>query len=167
MRVCVAQLCVVAFPVPAVVVDSLLCDVVEGSDPLQDSIRLVNRSPRALVYRVRVSVQNKFIIKSGEGVIEGGQQLSVSVVLKSFPSELPSDGSPLAKFAVEFLECDDGYYTEGSKSFWSSRGGSAIRKSVLSAAVRALSPSAPVSVSLEDSMDVSPSSLSFTGTISW
>ena len=139
----------------------------EGSNPLRDEIRLRNVGAISLVFRIRASLANAFIIPTSEGVIEGGQQLSVPVVLKSFPSELPSDGSPLAKFAVEFLECDDGYYTEGSKSFWSSRGGSAIRKSVLSAAVRALSPSAPVSVSLEDSMDVSPSSLSFTGTISW
>jgi hypothetical protein len=121
-------------------------------------ISLSNDGSRAVAFRIRVSVPNVFIVKTSEGVLEPTQKLDVPVVLKTFPSELPTDDSPLAKFALEFLECDDEYYLSGAKAYWASHGANAVRKSVLSKAIAAVK-----TIPLDECIGVSPSSLSFKG----
>ena len=133
-----------------------VCIVSEGEDPVRDTIRLHNRGGHSVAYRIRVSVQNRFVLRPSEGVLDAGQSVSVSVILKGFPSpvDIPSDGI-LAKFAVEFLECDDSYYVMGVKSFWLTLGASCVTKKLLGRVVAPLErPAEPAAVlSLEDSVD--------------
>ena len=136
----------------------------EGEDPVQDRILLHNRGVRPVAYRIRVSVQNKFVLRPSEGVLEAGQSGSVGVVLKGFPSsDIPSDGV-LAKFAVELLDCDDSYYVMGSKSFWLALGASCVTRKLLGRVAPLERPDEPsVVLSLGDSVSVSPDALVFRG----
>lgn len=105
----------------------------ENDDPLQSSIDICNDSSTSVVFRLRVSVQNMFVLKTTEGVIEPSKKTSIPVVLKTFPPVRADD--TLAKFSVEFLECDDDYYIMGSKEFWKARNSSIVCKKILSKAV--------------------------------
>lgn len=145
-----------------------VCFNIEGSDPVQDVIEVHNRGSYAVAYRIRSSVQGKFIIRPGDGVLEAGARTSVSVVLKSFPQsgEVPADGV-LAKFAVDFLQCDDSFYVGGSRAFWSARGDSSVTRKIVGVAVPVeVAPSVLVESSLEDCVSVSPDALRFMGAYS-
>jgi hypothetical protein len=112
----------------------------ETDDSMKDIIRLNNTcEDRPVAYRIRTSVPNLFVLQSSEGVLDPAQKLSIPVVLKAFPSGADGggdpDASPLAKFAIEFLECDDSYYTAGVKKFWKNIKGSQHCKKILSVAI--------------------------------
>jgi hypothetical protein len=124
---------------------------VRGAGRLLDTITLNNTSSKHVAYRVRVSVPNLFVLQSSEGVLDPAQKLSIPVVLKAFPSGADgggdSDASPLAKFAIEFLECEEEYYTLGGKAYWRGHADGAVKRTVLSRAVEAPPVSAPTTVS--------------------
>lgn len=130
---------------------------------MRDTISLNNKSETKLVaFRVRVSVTKLFFLKITEGVLEPTQKLSIPVVLKSFPS-VSNTNELLAKFAVEYIDCDEDYYMIGSKAFWKSHEASAQCKKILSKAIsnvklRDLQKLPPVETTI-----VSPSALLFKG----
>ena len=108
---------------------------IEGEGRLIDTLLLHNSSNKPVAFRILVSVPNIFVLKTSNGVMDPAQKLSIPVVLKVFPSSIDSD-QPLAKFAIELLECDDSYYIMGSKSFWKVNSTSAVRRTVLSKALQ-------------------------------
>ena len=110
---------------------------IEGEGRLVDTILLNNTSDSPISYRIRVSAPNMFVLKTPEGVVDPSQKLSIPVVLKSFPTGKIDPDVPLAKFAVEFLECNDEYYISGSKDYWKEFSDKTIRRTVLSKAVEA------------------------------
>ena len=130
---------------------------------MKDTIRLNNKSESKLMaFRIRVSVTKLFILKITEGVLEPTQKLSIPVVLKSFPAIVNSN-ELLAKFAVEYIDCDDDYYMMGPKAFWKSHEASAQCQKILSKGIsdvklRDLQKLPPTETTI-----VSPSVLLFSG----
>lgn len=108
---------------------------IEGEERLMDTIILQNSSNKPIAFRILVSVPNLFVLKTSDGVMDPAQKLSIPVILKKIPPSVDVD-QPLAKFAVEFLECDDSYYIMGSKSYWKVNSANAVRRSVLSKALQ-------------------------------
>jgi hypothetical protein len=143
-----------------------------NDDPLQGMIEIRNRGPTSVIFRIRVSVPNLFVLQSSEGVLDPAQKLSIPVVLKAFPSGADGGGdpaSPLAKFAIEFLEfSDNSYYMSGAKAFWKENASSiVIKKLICMATMRPESQESRAGVaaaaSVEDSFEVGPSCLVFRG----
>ncbi len=144
----------------------LLLRLIEAAEVLKDDIVIENTSQNvSVVFRIRVSVPNLFVLKTSEGVLDPGARLSIPVVLKSMPGGSSSDENPLAKFAVEFLECEDDYYIMGAKAFWKAKSDTVEVKKILSKAEKNLkeeksSPAMP----LAEAVNVSPQSLCFQAT---
>ena len=93
---------------------------------MQSILNIHNTGKLSVIYRIRVSESNMFVLKTPEGVVDPSQKLSIPVVLKSFPTGKIDPDVPLAKFAVEFLECNDEYYISGSKDYWKKNSSSVI-----------------------------------------
>ena len=110
---------------------------------MEDSIVLKNPGFHSVAYTIKVSVSGLFVIPESDGVIEPEKSIIVAVKLKSFPkitsldqSRKRSDGgSVLAKFAIDLMDTDDSYYSNGPKVFWSQNTNKSIRRSVSSVAV--------------------------------
>lgn len=131
---------------------------------MKDQLRLHNKSEhRQFAYRVLVSAASMFVLKKSEGVLEPTQKLSVPVVLKNFPASGVSDDEPLAKFAVEFLECDENYYLIGAKAFWKMNEGSQHCKKVISRGISKTRLSDLQKLPISETTLVSPSILYFNG----
>lgn len=97
-----------------------------------DSITLNNTSTRQIAYRIKTSLQNLFAIKSAGGVLDPGQKMTIPVVLKSIPSGASASTDPLAKFSVEFLECEDEYYFLSSNEYWNKYSSGVVKRIVIS-----------------------------------
>lgn len=124
-----------------------------------------------MVYRVRTSVPNLFVLKSSEGVLEPSQRISVPVVLKYIPSlgDGESGDELLSKFAIEFLECRDDYYIMGSKAYWKTHASQLLCKKVESRVMRNSTTEKTViekvkAVPIQDQLEVNPGCLVFRGT---
>ena len=133
----------------------------EGNEVLKDTLMLHNTGSKPVCFRIRVSVPHIFVLKLTEGVLDPAQKLSIPVVLKSFPQNSVDDAdAPLAKFAIEFLDCDDDYYIVGPKSFWKANASRAVRSSVQSKAIKSMDDNV---TDIEESLEVSPQCLYFNG----
>ena len=81
-----------------------------------------------MAYRVRVSVQNMFVVKNSDGVLDSNSTCLISVVLKPSTKYSVSSEIPDVKFAIELIEVDQRYLDLGSKTFWSRYSPEGIRK---------------------------------------
>lgn len=72
----------------------------------------------AVAYRTRVSVQNMFVVKGGDGVLAPQESCRVSISSKPTTLYESSEDLPSVKFAVELLEVDDRLHELGAKTFW-------------------------------------------------
>lgn len=106
----------------------------EGDEPMEDTIRIMNTSAVPIIYRVYSSVPTKFVMPLKDGVLDPDEAVNLSVKLKCFPSHPPLDDS-LAKFNIEFVFYDDKYFTMDPVLFWREQGDTLLRKSVLSRAI--------------------------------
>lgn len=83
-----------------------------------------------IAYRIRVSVQNMFIVKNADGILDSNSESAVSVVLKPSTKYPVASDMPAVKFAIELIEVDQRYKDLGSREFWSRYSPEGIRKVV-------------------------------------
>ena len=108
----------------------MLYGVVAESN-MERFIDLKNNGESVIVFRTRVSVQNIFILKGGEGVLQGHQSCRVVIYMKDSNMYESIEDIPVIKFAVELLEYDNRYDELGPTEFWKRYSAESIRKPVL------------------------------------
>lgn len=74
-----------------------------------------------VAFKIRVSVKNMFTLPDAGGILMGGEQKALSVIMKASSDYKSVDAIPKAKFLVELVSADDGYSLLGPKSFWESK----------------------------------------------
>ena len=74
-----------------------------------------------MAFKIRVSVKNVFTLPEAGGLLMGGEQRALSVIMKASSEFKSVDAVPKAKFLVELVSADDGYSILGPKTFWESK----------------------------------------------
>jgi hypothetical protein len=86
-----------------------------------------------VAFKIRVSVKNVFTLPDAGGVLMGGEQKALPVIMKDSHQYRSVDAIPKAKFLIELVPADDGYNMLGSKCFWESKSSKdIIKKQILS-----------------------------------
>lgn len=91
-----------------------------------------NYAEETVVFRIRVSVANVFVLTAASGVIEAEHSVEIPIALKkTLPAEFAHASDMTVKLAVEFVPFGPDYESRGSKAFWSQRGADAVRKTIV------------------------------------
>lgn len=101
-------------------------------DTSEQWFTIENYSEESVVFRIRVSVSNIFVLQAATGIVEAQHSVEVPVSLKkTLPSEFGHASELTIKLAVEFVAHTSDYESKGSKAFWSECGADALRKTIV------------------------------------
>lgn len=91
-----------------------------------------------MIFRVRVSASNVFVLQASTGIVDAQHSVEVPISLKkSLPADFMHAEELTVKLAVEFVLYSPEYESRGSKAFWIEQGKDAIRKTIMCVVTRA------------------------------
>ena len=111
----------------------IILRIAAGLAACEDAIYLHNRGMHPIAFKIRVSVKNVFTLPDAGGVLMGGEQKALPVIMKDSHQYRTIESIPKAKFLVELVPADDGYNILGAKGFWEAKSAKDIvKKQILS-----------------------------------
>lgn len=133
------------------------------------------------VFRIRVSTPNVFVLQVATGTVEPQHSVDIPISLKkTLPADFMHVTELFVKLSIEFVSYHPDYEALGSKAFWMSRNGDAVKKTVVCEIVRTpkipkvdplatnvrnafVSIPSKLEISAAENMQISPKILHFEG----
>lgn len=102
-----------------------------GDFSTENFVELYNNGKAAIAFRTRVSAQNMFVVKHGDGVLEAGDSCRIHISSKPTTAYDLTDEIPAVKFAIDLLEVDNRFHELGAKTFWQRYSPEGVRHSIV------------------------------------
>lgn len=111
----------------------------EGDEPIEGTIVIRNigngssedDSQSPVIFRITSTTPNRFMIGDCDGLLHLDETLNIPVILKSFPSLLASQDTPIAEIFVDITQYNESFYDGDPMAFWNTIvGDNYVRKKV-------------------------------------